>query len=560
MPLDPSQAQTPQFDTPEMLDRKRLLALAMQRQGMDYSPIKSWTQGAARLADALVGGLQERRLDQQERAAKAASEEYARQTYGNLLPQGSMSPSVLDNGVYRAPMAGPGESPTAEKRAFEPPGGFAGPTPISHRFADPSVAFEGVAGGTATPSADMFAAATPSTPTAMTLGPSSVSPIQYPPAAGSRTQPPTDGSSGPIMTDPRRAMYPGSNIQSMDMGTEPSAATALADGIRNRQQSIPQARPQPQPQADVGRLMHILNDPYSSEGSKTVAKMYLENMLGEQKPTIVPAGATALGRNNMPIYTAPIKPSASNDPAMAERMQEARTKGQLTALEESDVVNDNAKAIAEGKQVPEINRMSNLGAAIKSKLEKMGVDVTKLDLQWKAAQRHVMSMNSDRQNRFQGLGTSVVNTIDRLKETSRQMQLSGIAGFNQAKLFYLEQYRGNTPEGQLARQYISDVTTLKEEFAGLVTGGTAPHEAAFALANKQINEDFGWKNLGSGLDEVQKLINFRLTAMQNVPVQGLPGANPYIPNVPQQSETAPPPTAPTLDQKTTTGTTWGYTP
>ena len=534
---DPSQAQTPQFDTPEMLDRKRLLALAMQRQGMDFSPIKSWTQGAARLADALVGGLQERRLDQQERGQNAAMMQ-ALMPY--LSSQGGIAPQ-FPGAVSTSEPAQPSAQPTSA-----PP----------HRFADPSVAFEGAAGGGATPSADMFAAATPApSPTAMTLGPSGTVPTPV----GAPVDRAIPGAQA-VTPDPKGAMYPGSNIQSMDMGIEPPASTttALADGVSNRS-SQPMPRQQPDPRA----LLAI-----ASSGGRLapIAAALLAKQYEQQPPLVVHAGDTVLDKGALergqvtPLYTAPIKPSASNDPAMAERMQEARTSGQLSALRKSDEVKLNVQAMKEGRQIPEINRMSTLGVAIKAEAEAQGIDLAKLDLQWKAAARHVMSMNSDRQNRFQGLGTSVVNTIDRLKQTSKQMQLSGISGFNQAKLFYLEKFRGNTPEGQLAHQYISDVTTLKEEFAGLVTGGTAPHEAAFALANKQLNEDFGWQNMRAGLDEIQTLINFRLKAMTDVPVQGLSGANPYIPNVPQQSETAPPPTAPTLDQKTTTGTTWGYTP
>ncbi|MBN9075022.1 MAG: hypothetical protein BGN87_11540 [Rhizobiales bacterium 65-79] len=46
--------------TPDPIRQK--LAEAMLAQGIDTSPVQSWTQGAARLANALVGGLMERQL------------------------------------------------------------------------------------------------------------------------------------------------------------------------------------------------------------------------------------------------------------------------------------------------------------------------------------------------------------------------------------------------------------------------------------------------------------------------------------------------------------------
>lgn len=58
--------------TPEAIAAQRKVAEAMMTQGMDYTPIKSWTQGAARVAQALVGGLDARRADDAERTNAAA--------------------------------------------------------------------------------------------------------------------------------------------------------------------------------------------------------------------------------------------------------------------------------------------------------------------------------------------------------------------------------------------------------------------------------------------------------------------------------------------------------
>ena len=51
--------------------RKRRLAEALMTQGMDYSPVKSWTQGAARIAQALVGGYESGKYDREQKAADA---------------------------------------------------------------------------------------------------------------------------------------------------------------------------------------------------------------------------------------------------------------------------------------------------------------------------------------------------------------------------------------------------------------------------------------------------------------------------------------------------------
>lgn len=52
-------------------DQRKRLAYAMLQQGMDTSPVQSPWQGAARLAQALMGGLDIRQQNEEQRAAAA---------------------------------------------------------------------------------------------------------------------------------------------------------------------------------------------------------------------------------------------------------------------------------------------------------------------------------------------------------------------------------------------------------------------------------------------------------------------------------------------------------
>lgn len=52
--------------TPESIARQRKVAEAMLATGRDFSPVESWTQGAARVANALVGVYKERKADRGE--------------------------------------------------------------------------------------------------------------------------------------------------------------------------------------------------------------------------------------------------------------------------------------------------------------------------------------------------------------------------------------------------------------------------------------------------------------------------------------------------------------
>ncbi|MGX9991391.1 hypothetical protein ACS4RR_019845 [Rhizobium sp. Z1P35] len=57
----------------DLSDQRKRLAYAMLQQGMDTSPVQSPWQGAARLAQALMGGLEIRQQNEEQRAGAAAT-------------------------------------------------------------------------------------------------------------------------------------------------------------------------------------------------------------------------------------------------------------------------------------------------------------------------------------------------------------------------------------------------------------------------------------------------------------------------------------------------------
>lgn len=52
----------------DSISRRRRLAEAMMKAGMDYSPVQHWTQGLSRVAQALVGGYDDYKLDKEEKS------------------------------------------------------------------------------------------------------------------------------------------------------------------------------------------------------------------------------------------------------------------------------------------------------------------------------------------------------------------------------------------------------------------------------------------------------------------------------------------------------------
>src|SRR3546814_10123558 len=83
--------------TPEDIALQRRLAAQQMQQGADFSPIGHWSQGLARVAQGLFGGVRERRADQALEAKAAESNAVLKALMG--LQSGSKSPARAGKGL-----------------------------------------------------------------------------------------------------------------------------------------------------------------------------------------------------------------------------------------------------------------------------------------------------------------------------------------------------------------------------------------------------------------------------------------------------------------------------
>lgn len=105
-------------DSYEARERNRKLAEAMMQQGMDYSPVKSWTQGASRLAQALVGGYEAGKYDKKDKEASDAYNKLAMSLFGG----GASAPPVTPSTAMTSADAGAAPSPMAASGGANMPG------------------------------------------------------------------------------------------------------------------------------------------------------------------------------------------------------------------------------------------------------------------------------------------------------------------------------------------------------------------------------------------------------------------------------------------------------
>lgn len=288
-------------------------------------------------------------------------------------------------------------------------------------------------------------------------------------------------------------------------------------------QGAQQPAPQQDPMAEVNHWTGVLAGlgRYSTPGMQDAVKLRLQDAIQRAHPDASVHFLKTEDGNEVPLV---IKKEGGNV-QITDVNGNPYVSPQGTGKSDAEAI---SHAIVTGLQPPVLTGLYKNSKAVRAALARDGFDLTNATLEWKAAEKQIQSLNGPQMVRYAGLANSVVNTIDEVRKLSEQMKNSGIPALNAAKLQTLIQTAGNSPAGQLATKYQAAVNTLKEEFANLANGGYAPTEPAWALANQQINGNYGVDQLAAGLTEVQRLIRYRLNAIPNFKTLGAGGTNRYI--------------------------------
>jgi hypothetical protein len=255
-----------------------------------------------------------------------------------------------------------------------------------------------------------------------------------------------------------------------------------------------------------------LGDQATDNGNRTLA-----NEIYSLRPPTV--GSSTYARDYA-AYDAKLSQLASQMPMSAASIA-ANQKVQDT----KDISQTLGTLLLTGNMPPSLvsayggSRNLAIAEADKEQMKQTGThfDVSKAEQQYQAAKRFATSLNSTQMVRYQTLANSVVNTIDEVNNLAGEMKLQNIPLVNKVQLSaYINATGADSTNGQLAARYLSAVNSVKEEFANLANGGYAPTDAAWDLANKQINENYDVNKLNASLFEIQRVINYRTNALTNI--------------------------------------------
>ncbi|WP_374545037.1 hypothetical protein [Rhodoblastus sp.] len=99
------------------IQRRQLMAQALMKQGADYSPVQSPWQGAARMAQAIMGGWEQGQLDREDESSAASR----RNALATLIGGNGDSAGQAGNPALADAVSNSGSSSTLPKFAAADP-------------------------------------------------------------------------------------------------------------------------------------------------------------------------------------------------------------------------------------------------------------------------------------------------------------------------------------------------------------------------------------------------------------------------------------------------------
>ena len=365
--------------------------------------------------------------------------------------------------------------------------------------------------------------------------------------AGPGMQQGTTVQAKPIKTVPITGQSPAAQAPPP---ADPYDPRKIPKGLKNL------ATPEQQAQAGITQPQQQKGTQVAGEWSKgqEATPDNLMSAIRKTNPGIGDAAAAAVYKQMLPGVQRQqaYKATQENRAYIRDLRQRALQDKEAKEKEHQDTISGVGEGIISGNTPPDMRGIYKDRAAVEAYLQKHGVSLTQRQLQWQRAQQMVRSISGPQQTKFLTLSDTVVQTIDRVKELSKQVPgLTNYPDFNSWVKEYYERVKDQkTPAAKVANQYYEDITTLREELAQLVTGGYAPTESAWKQAHQMLSENWSAAQLEARLDEAQRTINIRRNVMLGMGGEVTSAPNPYLggggpqqsqpPQQQQQQQRAPP--------------------
>lgn len=201
---------------------------------------------------------------------------------------------------------------------------------------------------------------------------------------------------------------------------------------------------------------------------------------------------------------------------------------------EPEMVQGIGDAIISGQQPPDFKGNYGMTPYVKKYLADKGFDLTKAIQNWQGMQNLTKTMTNQQHARLYETFNSVEKQIPELSKLSNEFDRYNWRPANKVEL--MAAVNGfDKNKAQLAVKYIGQINVMRDELAQAFSGGYAPTESSFKLADSVLDPLYNAKQMDASLEQLQFNLNTRRSAITDTAVGTLGNVNQiYMGNQQQQ--------------------------
>lgn len=211
----------------------------------------------------------------------------------------------------------------------------------------------------------------------------------------------------------------------------------------------------------------------------------------------------------------------------------AAGKATAAAVNGSDP-KETAKGIAAGLIPPNVSSTVSQKdrTAVSAELSRMGINLSEMQRDWSAVQKHLATLNGTQQERLRQAITSGSDMLDKIEnlyaEWKQVGKPSGFKLINNAKLGLSKNFPGKA--GAVAAALEAQIADFTADAGNVYMGGNSPTDHALSLAAKNLSGDWNEETFTKLLGQARSNFAIRKNSiLTSEPVGVTPGST-YLPN------------------------------
>ncbi len=210
----------------------------------------------------------------------------------------------------------------------------------------------------------------------------------------------------------------------------------------------------------------------------------------------------------------------------AQRMAAQTARYSSTATD----IKDTAQGIMDGDLVPDLTKYSFRDrTAIAAELQRAGFSQTQANLDWKAIERHISTLNGVQQERLRQAITFTYDSLDVLEQLYNDWKSTGLPGgfklYNKAALVASANMPGES--GAKAQALMTQINDLTSELGTVYKGGNSSTDESLKLAAENLKAEWNDATFKKTLGLVRTNLRIRKNSILNSVPIGMSPNSPY---------------------------------